>query len=94
LQVLYIKGLGILAGPYKRERQHRMLALRRKNAMIYGSYYTLGVTICQEKCASLGRLVSPVGADAVAEDGGAIFVDGDVELGGPGAGFCVFVAGV
>ena len=37
---------------------------------------------------------SPVGADAVAQDGGAVFVDGDIELGGPGACFCEFVTGI
>src|SRR6266436_10190221 len=35
----------------------------------------------------------PLGADAVLEDGGAIFVDGDLELGGEGGGLGEFVGG-
>src|ERR1700730_5441924 len=35
----------------------------------------------------------PFGADAVFEDGGAVFVDGDAELGGPGGGLGELVGG-
>src|SRR5713226_9976375 len=35
----------------------------------------------------------PFGADAVLEEGGAVFVDGHLELGGPGGGLGEFVGG-
>src|ERR1700730_958564 len=35
----------------------------------------------------------PFGADAVFEDGGAVFVDGDAELGAPGGGLGELVGG-
>src|SRR6266446_9962159 len=69
-------------GRYKKKRAPRWLGALLPEDSLSGN------PPCVKKNGGL-----PFGADAVFEDGGAVFVDGDFELGGPGGGLGEFVGG-
>src|SRR5882762_3569104 len=69
-------------GRYKKKRAPRWLGALLPEDSLSGN------PPCVKKNGGL-----PFGADAVFEDGGAIFVDGHFELGGPGGGLGEFVGG-